>query len=90
MKEGATVTAFDPLAQAPIGLQITQSPSALEACEDSNALVILTEWPEFAEIKPEDVKSVLQNPAVILDTRRILDQASWSKVFSNFKTVGGS
>ena len=90
MKEGATVTAFDPLAQAPIGLQITQSPSALEACEDSNALVVLTEWPEFAEIKPEDVKSVFQNPAAILDTRRILDQTSWSKVFSSFKAVGGS
>ena len=90
MKEGASLTAFDPMAQVPIGLQITQAPSALEACRDSDALVILTEWPEFAEIKPEEAKNALQNPAAILDTRRILDQASWSKVFSSFKAVGGS
>jgi UDPglucose 6-dehydrogenase len=90
MKEGATVSAFDPMAKVPIGLQITQAPSALKACEDSNALVILTEWPEFTEIKPEEVKNALQNPAAILDTRRILDHGRWSKVFSNFKAVGGS
>jgi UDPglucose 6-dehydrogenase len=90
MKEGATVTAFDPMAQPPIGLKITQSPSALEACEDSNALVILTEWPEFAEIKPEEVKSALKDSAAVLDTRRILDHGNWSKVFSSFKAVGGS
>lgn len=90
LKEGASLTAFDPMAQAPTGLQITQAPSALEACRDSDALVILTEWPEFAEINPEEVKDALQNPAAILDTRRILDYGNWSKVFSSFKAVGGS
>lgn len=88
--EGGTVLGFDPMAKIPGNLKVKQTSTAIEACSQSQALVVLTEWPEFSTINPEEVKSVLQAPAAILDTRRILDQSVWRDAFPNFKVVGGN
>lgn len=90
--EGATVLGFDPMAKISgnLKLKLKQSSTAIEACRGSHALVVLTEWPEFSAIDPEEVRSVLQAPAAILDTRRILDQGVWKEAFTNFRVVGGN
>ena len=51
--DGATVHAYDPVAEAEarklmVGVQF--SDSALDALADADACVIVTEWPEFAEL----------------------------------------
>lgn len=88
--EGGTVLGFDPMAKIPGNLKVKQTSTAIEACSQSQALVVLTEWPEFSTIDPGEVRSVLQAPAAILDTRRILDQRVWKDAFPNFKVVGGN
>ncbi len=87
--EGAVVTSYDPMAKVPEGIDITQSGTALEACGDSQALVVLTEWTEFQNVSAQDVKNCLHGPQAILDTRRILDRKVWASTFSNFRAVGG-
>lgn len=44
-----------------------------EAIENSDALVILTEWKEFANLDLQKVKSMLKNP-VIFDGRNLLNR----------------
>lgn len=46
--------------------------SALDAVEGADAAVIVTEWPEFADLDLGDVKSRMANP-VIVDGRNMLD-----------------
>jgi UDPglucose 6-dehydrogenase len=85
---GAEVVVYDPLAKGDEmnWFKMVESPSV--ACEGASALLVLTEWPEFAEVNPELVKQSLSQSALIYDTRRILDPKKWSEVFSNFKIIG--
>jgi UDPglucose 6-dehydrogenase len=66
----------------------TMVESSLVACNGANALIVLTEWPEFAEVDPNLVKEKLSPSPLIFDTRKILDQKKWSRVFGNFKVIG--
>jgi UDPglucose 6-dehydrogenase len=73
---GAEVVAYDPavhVAPLPSGSRLVRS--ALEAA-DADALVVLTDWPEFASIDPLSFAHMLRRGAVvdgcnILDPRRI-------------------
>jgi len=63
-----------------------------EVIEDADALAILTEWKEFANIDLEKVKSTLKNP-VIFDGRNLLDrkkvESSGFTYFAVGKRTGG-
>src|ERR1019366_8547368 len=51
--DGATVTAYDPIAEKEARKLMTGvhfAPSALDALQDADACVLVTEWPEFAEL----------------------------------------
>jgi UDPglucose 6-dehydrogenase len=73
--EGARVRAYDPVAEERAEELITGArmcDTALDAIEGVDAAVIVTEWPEFAELDLEEVKSRMKNP-VIVDGRNLLD-----------------
>ena len=73
--EGAIVRAYDPVAEERAGEMLTgveMCDSALDAVEGADAAVIVTEWPEFADLDLGDVKSRMANP-VIVDGRNMLD-----------------
>ena len=42
--------------------------------ENSDALVILTEWEEFSKIDWERISKLMRSPAWLFDTRGIVDQ----------------
>ena len=86
IKEGATVRAYDPMASAPSLPGLGQLPSAIEAAQGSDALAVLTEWPEFAREDPNLVAAAMKNAAVF-DGRRILPE-DWRKSFSSFRALG--
>jgi len=88
LKRGATVKAFDPIAQAPAEAGFTMASSALEATEGADALAILTEWPEFSKIPPELVVAGMKD-SLVYDARRILPE-SWRPYFRTFKILGGA
>ena len=72
---GARVRAYDPIAmdacraQNP-SLRICYCNDALSAAEHADALVLVTEWPEFANLNLEDLAGRM-NRAVLIDGRNL-------------------
>ena len=86
LERGASVKAYDPLAQAPEKAGFSMASSALEATEGADALAILTEWPEFSKVPPELVVAGMKD-SLVYDARRILPE-SWRPYFRLFKVLG--
>jgi UDPglucose 6-dehydrogenase len=71
LAEGAEVRAWDPVARPDLqGVQAFETP--LEAVEGADAAVIVTEWPELADLPTEDVRAAMRHP-LIIDGRNLLD-----------------
>jgi UDPglucose 6-dehydrogenase len=68
---GADVYAYDPMVSVAPVEGITVTDSAIAAATNADALVVLTEWPEFSEIAPADLALVMTGDAVI-DARNLL------------------
>ena len=63
--EGATVVAYDPVAERPAGEllpSVELSDSAAEALEGADAAILVTEWPEFGELDWEELAGRMSNP----------------------------
>ena len=74
-KEGARVRAYDPLATAEArrvrpDLQCCDDPQ--EAVSSADALLILTEWPEFAKLDYGELAAKMAMPRIV-DARNLLD-----------------
>jgi UDPglucose 6-dehydrogenase len=83
---GASVTAYDPAATpAPAGLKMASS--ALAACGAADALVVLTEWPEFARVDPVAVSAALAAPR-LADARGIVDAPAYRAIGFNVWQIG--
>jgi UDPglucose 6-dehydrogenase len=73
--EGAEVVAFDPVAMdnaRDLLPGVEMKDTALEALEDSDAAVLVTEWPEFREIDWAGAAKRMNRP-LIIDGRNFLD-----------------
>jgi UDPglucose 6-dehydrogenase len=73
--EGAFVTAYDPVAMDRAAADmpgVKMSGSALEALEGADAAVLITEWPEFADIDWAEAGARMERP-LIVDGRNFLD-----------------
>ncbi len=77
VREGARVRAFDPEATKEAKAQlrdvdgdVTYCRKSYEACENADALVLVTEWNEFREPDFERIKVLLRHP-VVFDGRNI-------------------
>ena len=72
LSEGADVRAWDPVAH-PDDLQgIELSDSVLDAVQNADAAVIVTEWPELAALATPEVRDAMARP-LIIDGRNLLD-----------------
>jgi UDPglucose 6-dehydrogenase len=76
---GARVRVFDPVAMSACreqhpDLRVTYCDDALSTVEHADALVIVTEWPEFADL---DLKQLARrmNKAVLIDGRNLFQPA---------------
>jgi UDPglucose 6-dehydrogenase len=73
--EGAEVAAFDPVAEKPareLLHAVEMSASALDALDGADAAVLVTEWPQFAELDWEEAGKRMARP-VLIDGRNFLD-----------------
>lgn len=87
-KMGATIRAYDASARAVEQYPwIVRCSSALEACEGADALAVLTEWPEFAQVDPTAVASALRSASVV-DGRNVLDIDAWKSAGFEYRGVG--
>lgn len=75
---GATITAYDPVAMEEAHHSFANQPgltfanSLLDACRQTDALLIATEWEEFRSPSFEDIKLVMRSP-VIFDGRNLYE-----------------
>jgi UDPglucose 6-dehydrogenase len=89
--EGASVRAYDPVAAANAdgmlgGAAIAES--ALEALDGADAAVLVTEWPEFAELDwAGEVKRRMRVP-LIVDGRNFLDREALVAAGFTYEGIG--
>ena len=86
---GAIIRAYDPTAKSGYEAYpwITVVPTALDACVGADALVLLTEWSEFATIAPREVAACMTSSRVV-DSRNVLDKAAWLEAGFVHRGVG--
>ncbi|MGD9618718.1 MAG: UDP-glucose/GDP-mannose dehydrogenase family protein [Mycolicibacterium sp.] len=76
---GATVNVYDPAAMENsrrIFPTLNYSTSVVDACDRADAVLVLTEWSEFLELRPETL-APLVNAKVVVDGRNCLDRELW-------------
>jgi UDPglucose 6-dehydrogenase len=87
---GADVVAHDPAVSVPapaVGRGIRCVGSALDAVRGADALVVLTEWPEFAGVDPTAVAAAMAG-RVVFDTRNVLDAGGYTALGLSVVSVG--
>jgi UDPglucose 6-dehydrogenase len=92
LREGAHVIAYDPK-----GLQKARAikaiadaefaSSALEAVNDAEALIIATEWNEFANVDFAVVKEKMRTP-IVFDGRNLLDPETMGRLGFQYYSIG--
>src|SRR6476619_3179000 len=92
LREGAQVVAYDPKGMDKArGVKTiadtTFVNNALEAVEDAEALIIATEWEEFANIDLGVVKEKMTTP-IVFDGRNLFDPATMAKMGFHYHSVG--
>jgi UDPglucose 6-dehydrogenase len=88
--EGAEVTAYDPVAaDAARDLLegVTLCGSALEALDGADAAVLVTEWPEFAELDWSEAASRMAHP-LLIDGRNFLDSKALVSAGFEYEGIG--
>src|SRR5690606_1610017 len=73
--EGALVTAYDPVAMsaaAPLMPEVEMAKDAASALAGADAAVLVTEWPQFAELDWADLAAKMERP-ILVDGRNFLD-----------------
>jgi UDPglucose 6-dehydrogenase len=91
LQEGSKVTAYDPAAMErtreamPSG--ITFANSAYEAAHGADALLILTEWEEFANLDLERIRQELKYP-IVIDGRNLYDPEVMAAQGFTYYSVG--
>jgi len=93
LKAGAEVSAFDPEAMKTFAAKLGNNPaltyaeSALHALQDSDALVICTEWGEFRRPNFNKMKVAMRAP-VVFDGRNILESKKMAEEGFYYECMG--
>jgi len=91
LKEGATITAYDPEAMSnvknEIGNNINYAQSQYQALEGSDALLIATEWSEFRTPDFERIGQLLLSK-VIFDGRNLFEVAKLQQLGYQYISIG--
>ncbi len=90
--EGAKVVAYDPKAmdkarELPFADKITFANSAMEAAAGAEALIIATEWPEFAAIDLAELRDKMRTP-LIFDGRNLIDPVAAASFGFQYRGIG--
>jgi len=90
LKEGAKVTAYDPVAvptaKAIFKNKIQYATSTIECLKNADCCILITEWDEFKKLKPEDFTKNMKQP-ILIDGRRIYNPEEFSQKMK-FTAIG--
>jgi UDPglucose 6-dehydrogenase len=74
LKEGAVITAYDPvaisMAKSIFQNKISYADSAIGCLKNADCAIVVTEWEEFKKLSPEDFCINMRHP-ILIDGRRI-------------------
>jgi UDPglucose 6-dehydrogenase len=93
LHEGSMVVAFDPAAmkraeeEISAGPQMIYAKDAYAAAQDADALLVLTDWAEFATLDLDALKSRLQAP-IVIDGRNMFDPQTMERHGFTYLSVG--
>jgi len=91
VEHGAKVKVHDPLAlenaKKVLGDTVTYCYSPLEAIDNSDAVIIATEWDVYKELRPEHFKKLMKKP-VVIDGRRIYDPRTFTEEGIRIYAIG--
>jgi UDPglucose 6-dehydrogenase len=93
LKEGCSIDAFDPAAMErtaeilPTSEQMHYVDDAYAAARGKDALLILTDWQEFAELDLEQLQSSLRYP-IVIDGRNLYEPSEMAEHGFTYLSVG--
>lgn len=91
LEAGVEIVAYDPVAmheaERIIGNKIVYSEDQYGALEGANALVIVTEWPEFRSPDFDKISSMLKNK-VVFDGRNIYEPEEMKALGYHYECIG--
>ncbi|HKD78918.1 MAG TPA: UDP-glucose/GDP-mannose dehydrogenase family protein [Candidatus Angelobacter sp.] len=91
LQEKCQIVAFDPAAmeraQQVLGNRIAYARNPYAAAEGADALLILTEWKEFANLDLLRIKRLLRSP-IVLDGRNLFDRSEMAAAGLTYHSVG--
>ncbi|HSV49822.1 MAG TPA: UDP-glucose/GDP-mannose dehydrogenase family protein [Candidatus Acidoferrales bacterium] len=74
IKEGANISAYDPVATSTAKTifkdKIQYAPSAIDCLKNADCAILVTEWPQFKKLTPEHFINNMKQP-ILIDGRRI-------------------
>jgi UDPglucose 6-dehydrogenase len=82
---GAVVHAYDPAVH--LSVDVVTAADPYEATTGADALVVLTEWPEFARVDLTRVAGLMATPA-LLDTRGVIDGVQARRAGIDYRAIG--
>ncbi len=88
--EGAAVVAYDPVAEErarELLPAVEMSQSAMDAVDGADAVVLITEWPEFAELDWAEVRKRMNTP-LLVDGRNFLDAEAVRAAGLTYEGIG--
>lgn len=89
--QGANITAYDPVAITNALMllpELQYANSAMNACNNADAVVIITEWPEFEQLDIDRLHAIMKSPTII-DLRNILNPEVVIQKGFKYYCIGG-
>lgn len=93
LAEGAQLRLYDPQAAHnmkhffPEGSGITYAGGVYEAVAGANAVLIITDWKEFADLDLAKVRNLMDNP-IVIDGRNLYDPETMHKLGFEYTSIG--
>jgi UDPglucose 6-dehydrogenase len=92
VSEGADVTVYDPKAmdkakELPFASKVKFATSPLDAAAGAEALIIATEWPEFASVDLSELRATMRAP-MIFDGRNLIDPVAAADFGFQYRGIG--
>jgi UDPglucose 6-dehydrogenase len=91
IRRGAAVRGYDPVSSEkarpmlPAAVEIVDSAEA--AIADADALVLVTEWPEFRSVNAAEVRKTMRGD-IVIDGRNVLDRADFEEHGFRYSGIG--
>jgi UDPglucose 6-dehydrogenase len=94
LQEGATIRVYDPAATEKAaavlpGNGVIFSADPYDAAANSDALLILTEWPEFANLELTRIRALLKYP-IVIDGRNLYEPQQMTDAGLIYHSIGRS